>query len=467
MTRTVIPVPRLAVIRSNNIKALYDAQRCVKEEPETTFLYRAKDGSDFMVYKMFSKLGGKLTLADTDYINQKEIPGRPKVRLLIVIPSDVEDSLISLSLIRAVKIAAVVSQTVIGIEMVKFKKRMKSGDYGKTITFEFASTWDSAVARVPDEMRTYSGGSSVFLSEPMADDSDLTLPRHGILKVNKSSAELYGDPHVARFLKKCLELLGVRSPDKVLHLSFILPLNLDFYGKDQYQTFRDVSVIKSKLIPFLPSFVSGLYSSFTSLKIIKDVAWRSLPRVIKQVEGGSLYVNHTLGGAVASFYGAVLHELGHLFKLPHSANGVMAYGGDNIQKHFILDRLVNFAIPSYQVNSLKFGSKDYLVVTNLNIKEQLMEDMFDSLSIHLLYYSTFINWREGTFYSPITVNFQYRIASSIAGIRFVLYNEDSEDSPLKYVASFDCKKVVKLQSFDTSMRILIVASDGNFLSVVA
>lgn len=44
------------------------------------------------MYKIFPKAGGSLKLSDTTYVNNGYTYERPKVRLLIVVPSDVDES---------------------------------------------------------------------------------------------------------------------------------------------------------------------------------------------------------------------------------------------------------------------------------------------------------------------------------------------------------------------------------------
>lgn len=58
------------------------------------------------------------------------------------------------------------------------------------------------------------------------------------------------------------------------------------------------------------------------------------------VQNDRAELRHTIGGGSASLLGAVVHELGHLFKLPHSTEGIMSIRGCNIGNtwiHFLVD----------------------------------------------------------------------------------------------------------------------------------
>lgn len=99
--------------------------------------------------------------------------------------------------------------------------------------------------------------------------------------------------------------------------------------------------------------------------------------------------------------------------------------------------------------------------------KEVSESLFDSLSLHLMYYSNFVNWGGKNIFIPINVDFRNRTASSAAGIAFIVCNENSENSPLVHATEFDHKKSVNFGLYKEKKRILIVASDGNFLAVVA
>uniref|UniRef100_A0A158R4L0 Peptidase M12B domain-containing protein n=1 Tax=Syphacia muris TaxID=451379 RepID=A0A158R4L0_9BILA len=453
-----VVVPPLTVIRSSNKETFGYAKILANVEPSTTFLYQQEGHSQFVLYKLFPKTGGEFALGKTRYINKGVNRRRPKVRLLFVFPHDVDQSAMSLSVIRGAKLAAVVAQTVIGLEITKFKKHLRKKNSGSTITFEFESDYKEKCCGstfifahflhafefyVPDEMKTYSGSSRIFLSGSVQDNDSTCIPEHAVLIVNKSSPELYSCQRLAYYIKECLQRLD-----------------------ELFQTFRDVSVIKSKALNILPSSVSQLFSTFNCVDKIDAINCRSFLRIIQKGDHGCIKVGHTVGGVVSSLYGSVLHEIGHLFKLPHTHRGVMANGGDNIQQLFVLDPLTNLAVKPEKSKSIV--GVDLAQVRRCKSLETIIDQsMFDDISKELLCLSNFVNWQEDLVLAPIHVDLRVRTVRSSAGLLYVIYNEDTPDSRLKLVSRIHLKKQAKLLHCASKMRIVVVAADGNFLSITA
>ncbi|VDK20808.1 unnamed protein product [Anisakis simplex] len=183
---------------------------------------------------------------------------------------------------------------------------------------------------------------------------DSELPSLAVLTTDRTSAELFGLKNKAAYFIECLELLGERDPQQLLNLIFIFPQQSEnprpvtWQSEECFETKRDVSVITSPVLKLLPDCVVAINKILWCTNQLEVRYCRSLPRVVsyKEVDANSFAValRHTRGGAVASLLGAIVHEIGHLLKLPHTEHGIMKTGGDNIQTLFLSDKLLNLAI---------------------------------------------------------------------------------------------------------------------------
>ncbi|KHN76717.1 hypothetical protein Tcan_11331, partial [Toxocara canis] len=185
-------------------------------------------------------------------------------------------------------------------------------------------------AEVPSESRSFAGADRLFFSDPLICEGDEQLPPVALLRTNRTSAEFYATRNMAAYILQCLELLGERNPVHLLNVVFVLSHANGFQPSgvpEKFETKRDVCVISSPLLISLPYSVLDINAILSSIKQLDIERCRSLPRIVTQTgNNGSYVLRHTFGGATASLLGAVVHEIGHLFKLPHTKFGIMKTG---------------------------------------------------------------------------------------------------------------------------------------------
>uniref|UniRef100_A0A0M3IKA6 Uncharacterized protein n=1 Tax=Ascaris lumbricoides TaxID=6252 RepID=A0A0M3IKA6_ASCLU len=256
----MIFVPQLAVIEFK-LQQPEDGKKQLEALSKKSFFFSYDEQSNNGIfYKMFPKKGGRFLLENTEYIFKppKLTPERPRVRLILAVPSDFDYLTAGnefASLVRRIKMVALMAQSVIATALrrrygneangcltfcfdskwepkVAALRRRYGNDANGCLTFCFDSKWEPKAAEVPVECRSFSGNDQLFLSAPNMHAITLSgpfmlageeeLPVLAVLKTHRASAELYGTRDMATYFIKCLELLAANMHAITLSGPFML-----------------------------------------------------------------------------------------------------------------------------------------------------------------------------------------------------------------------------------------------------
>uniref|UniRef100_A0A915C3N8 Peptidase M12B domain-containing protein n=1 Tax=Parascaris univalens TaxID=6257 RepID=A0A915C3N8_PARUN len=465
----MIFVPQLAVVEFK-LQQPEDGKKQLEAHSKSSFFFSYDEQSNSGIfYKMFPKKGGRFVLENSEYIFKSPMltRERPRVRLILAVPSDFDYLTVGnefASLVRRIKLVALMAQSVFAASL---RRRYGSGT-DECLTFCFDSKWEPKTAEIPIEYRTFSGSDQLLLSGPFVLAGEEELPALAILKTNRASAELYGTRDMATYFIKCLELLGERNPLFLLNLIFIIPKisgNMASGVRERFEAKRDVCVISSPMLVSLPDTLSSINAALTCTAQLDVEHCRSLPRVVSySVANGKCTVRHTIGGAIASLLGAVVHELGHLFKLPHTRAGIMNSGGDNVQVAFLVDKNINLALNEphslhEDINCSNYSTDRQRAFCKELVSKRISESLFDDVSLDLLHLSRFLAWNANVTIQAIRYERESRLLSSDAGIVRVAYITGCIEANIMSYLTYPCIKQLQLDAV-SGARVLVVASDG-------
>ncbi|OZC11258.1 hypothetical protein X798_01674 [Onchocerca flexuosa] len=388
----------------------------------------------------FPREGGSVNYGDVvlEHIPQPVPADTMRIRLYIAYPFDKKEWYNQVCLQRVGLIGLMV-QTFITIELNNFNNE------------------------VPMEERTMTSGTYVSMSE--SHFTNMT-PSVALLQLDKTAVELAHERHLAKYIRKRLSLLGQLDANKILHLVFLLcPRKTDgIIEKDKIETILDLSVIKSSAFYSVPPVVSQVHYSLRDMSLANVLpahyCWR----------GDEYALRHTRGGTVASYLGAVIHEVGHLFKIPHTDSGVMRNGGENIQTFFLPNKRINLGFTAKELPQLQGVEQNASIVyVQMNkgfIIKRIMESLFDSTTKLLMTNHPLITHKSREKMCPILYDEDTGVVEVESGVRYLVYYTNDD---IKLIYSFTeqyMKKKLILRTEKSTARALIVTGEGNFLSVL-
>ncbi|VDK67494.1 unnamed protein product [Litomosoides sigmodontis] len=414
----------------------------------------------------FPRKGGNATYGDVvlQYTPQPVPPDTMRIRLYVAFPSDKKEWYNHMCLQRAGLIGLLV-QTFIAIELRNFNSG-SSDDLRPYIPF-LDDCWTGQVAEVPMVERTMTSGAYVSISEPQF--TEMT-PSVALLQLDKTAAELAHEHYLAKYIRGRLSLLGQLDANKLLHLVLLLSPQKEggAVEKDKMETILDLSVIKSAAFYHMPAVASNLHRS------LRNVDDGSMPLSdhclrVANCENGVYFLKHTKGGVVACYLGAVIHEVGHLFKIPHANSGIMRHRGENIQTFFLPDKKLNLSFTIKNFAVLQREEKTHILKIKLPhgiLLKQIINSSFDSTTKLLMTIHPLITHKPREKMCQILYDEDTGVVEVESGVRYLLYYTDND---VKHVCSFteQCmKKRIVLKTRGSPIRALIVTSEGNFLSVL-
>nr|CTP81342.1 Bm10065 [Brugia malayi] len=318
------------------------------------------------------------------------------------------------------------------------------------------------------EDRTLTSGTYVSMSEPQF--TEMT-PSVALLQLDKTAVELAHERHLAKYIRRRLSLLGQLDANKLLHLVFLLsPQKTDGIAeKDKIETLLDLSVIKSAAFHYMPANASHVHRSLRDVSRASVLTNRYCWRVMSW-QGDKYTLQHTKGGVVACYLGAVMHEVGHLFKIPHTNSGIMCNGGENIQTFFLPLKKVNLGFTEKEFPHLqRIGENVYIIRVHLRhefLVKRIMESLLDSTTKLLMTVHPLITHKSRRKMCRILYDESTGVVDVESGVRYLVYY--TNDS-VKRICSFTeqhMKKRLVLRAKKSAVRALIVTGEGNFLSVL-
>uniref|UniRef100_A0A915PP50 Peptidase M12B domain-containing protein n=1 Tax=Setaria digitata TaxID=48799 RepID=A0A915PP50_9BILA len=403
----------------------------------------------------FPRKGGTVTYGDValEYIPQPVPQDTMRLRLYVAYPVDRKELYNNICLQRVGLIGLMV-QTFIAIEL-----------------------------KVPMEERTMTSGTYVSISgvlfspiftliycvkEPQF--TEMT-PSVALLQLDKTAAELTHERHLAKYIRKRLSLLGQLDSNRLLHLVFLLtPKKIGgTKGKDKIETILDLSVIKSDAFYCMPVFASQVHSYLDDVAVADILPTHCCWRVMSW-QGDNYMLRHTGGGTVASYLGAVVHEVGHLLKIPHTDSGIMCGGGENIQTFFMPLKKMNLGFMEKDFPQLQ-GISDNVSFVHVQMNDEfvikrIMESLLDSTTKLLMTVHPLITHKPRKKMCQILYDEDTGVVEVESGIRYVLYyTNDRAKRMLSFTEQYMKKRLV-LRAEKSAVRALIVTEEGNFLSVL-
>ncbi|VDK64957.1 unnamed protein product [Onchocerca ochengi] len=386
----------------------------------------------------FPREGGSVNYGDVvlEYIPQPVPADTMRIRLYIAYPFDKKEWYNQVCLQRVGLIGLMV-QTFIAIELNNFNNE------------------------VPMEERTMTSGTYVSMSE--SHFTNMT-PSVALLQLDKTAVELAHERHLAKYIRNRLSLLGQLDANRILHLVFLLCPH-----KDKIETILDLSVIKSSTFYSVPPVVSQVHYSLRNMSLANDLPGHYCWRVMSW-HGDEYTLRHTRGGTVASYLGAVMHEVGHLFKIPHTDSGIMRNGGENIQAFFLPNKKINLGFTIKELPQLQRVEQNasvvYVQISKEFIIKRIMESFFDSTTKLLMTVHPLITHKSRGKMCPILYDEDTGVVEVESGVRYLVYYTDDD---VKIMYSFTeqyMKKKLILRTEKSTARALIVTGEGNFLSVL-
>ncbi|MFH4975769.1 hypothetical protein AB6A40_002478 [Gnathostoma spinigerum] len=186
---------------------------------------------------------------------------------------------------------------------------------------------------------------------------------------------------------------------------------------------QDVCTIKSSVLTYLPASLSEVYSSLVSADAFPSVSrsTRSVLRLVVDKERKTVCARHTRGGVVASLIGSIVHEICHLFKIPHTRYGIMKTGGDDVQTFFLADKLINLTWDATLSFHPSLGRNSLETINQVKVNEKIKKSIFDPLSRLLLRSSYFISHEKSAEIHPILYDHCSLTVRSASGILCVVY----------------------------------------------
>ncbi|KAM3719176.1 putative zinc metalloproteinase [Dirofilaria immitis] len=415
----------------------------------------------------FPREGGSVSYGDVvlEYIPQPVPPDTMRIRLYIAYPLDKKEWYNQTCLQRAGLIGLMV-QTFITIELGNFSNS-STNDLRPYIPF-LDDCWTKQLAEVPMEDRTMISGTYVSMSEPQF--TEMT-PSVALLQLDKTAAELAHERRLAKYIRRRLSLLGQLDTNKLLHLVFLLsPKKADgITEKDKIETILDLSVIKSAAFHCMPSVASQVHRSLQDISLANVLPARYCWRVASW-HNNKYALRHTKGGTIASYLGAVMHEVGHLFKIPHTNSGIMCNGGENIQTFFLPLKKVNLGFTEKEFPQLQRIEENvpvvYVQMSNEFIIKRVVESLFDSTTKLLMIVHPLITHKPRIKMCRILYDEDTGVVHVESGVHYLVYYTNDN---IKRIYSFTeqyMKKKLVLRVEKSAARALIVTSEGNFLSVL-
>ncbi|KAK6104215.1 putative peptidase family protein [Brugia pahangi] len=415
----------------------------------------------------FPRKGDSVTYGDValEYIPQPVPPDTMRIRLYIAYPLDKKEWYNQLCLQR-VGLIGLMIQTFIAVELSNFNNG-SADDLRPYIPF-LDDCWTEQLAEVPMEDRTLTSGTYVSMSEPQF--TEMT-PSVALLQLDKTAVELAHERHLAKYIRRRLSLLGQLDANKLLHLVFLLsPQKADGIAeKDKIETLLDLSVIKSAAFHYMPANASHVHRSLRDISRASVLTNRYCWRVMSW-QGDKYTLQHTKGGVVACYLGAVMHEVGHLFKIPHTNSGIMCNGGENIQTFFLPLKKVNLGFTEKEFPHLqRIGENVYIIRVHLRhefLVKRIMESLLDSTTKLLMTVHPLITHKSRRKMCRILYDENTGVVDVESGVRYLVYY--TNDS-VKRICSFTeqhMKKRLVLRAKKSAVRALIVTGEGNFLSVL-
>ncbi|CAG9540791.1 unnamed protein product [Cercopithifilaria johnstoni] len=466
--------PQLMVMDINN-EPLYAKckKRMRKAEAKMVFnvstmssLPSEKDIFAASVIHNFPRNGGNVTYGDVllEYTPQPIPSDSMRIRLYVAFPSDKKEWFNQECLQRAGLIGLLV-QTFITIELSNFNNG-STDDLRPYIPF-LDDYWAEQLAEIPMEDRTMTSGAYVAISEPQFTEM---IPSVALLQLDKTAAELAHERHLAKYIRRRLSLLGQLDANKLLHLVFLLsPQKSDgTVEKDKIETILDVSVIKSAAFHYMPAVASNVHRFLRNVNHESNLPTHHCWRVASWQDDAYI-LQHTRGGVVASYLGAVLHEVGHLFKIPHTNSGIMCHGGENIQTFFLPAKKLNLGFPLKKFPALQRSEDVHIFKIKVQrevVFKQIMDSLLDSTTKLLMTVHPLITHKPRKTMCQISYNENTGVVEVESGVRYLVYYTNND---IKRICSFTeqrMKKRVVLKTKGPPIRALIVTGEGNFLSVL-
>uniref|UniRef100_A0A0R3RQB3 Guanylate cyclase n=1 Tax=Elaeophora elaphi TaxID=1147741 RepID=A0A0R3RQB3_9BILA len=393
----------------------------------------------------FPRRGGTAVYGDVvlEYTPKRVPPDAMRIRLYIAFPSDRKEWYNQVCLQRAGLIGLLI-QTFIAIELSNFNNE------------------------VPMESRTMTSGTYVAMSEPQF--TEMT-PSVALLQLDKTATELAHERHLAKYIRERLSLLGQVDTNKLLHLVFLLsPRKSDgTVEKDKIETMLDLSVIKSAGFHFMPAVASQVHRFLRNVShgnfLLTHRYWR-----VMDWENGAYTLMHTKGGIIAQYLGAVMHEVGHLFKIPHMNSGIMCRGGENIQTFFLPLKKVNLGFTAEELPQLP-KIHENIHVCKIKFRHeimvrQIMESLLDSTSKLLMTVHPLITHKPRKKMCPIYYDEETGMVRVKSGVLYLMYYTNDETKRMFSFTEQYLKKRLVLRTTGPPVRALIVTGEGNFFTVL-
>uniref|UniRef100_A0AAF5RW86 Uncharacterized protein n=1 Tax=Wuchereria bancrofti TaxID=6293 RepID=A0AAF5RW86_WUCBA len=415
----------------------------------------------------FPRKGDSVTYGDValEYIPQPVPPDTMRIRLYIAYPLDKKEWYNQLCLQRAGLIGLMV-QTFITVELSNFNNG-STDDLRPYIPF-LDDCWTEQLAEVPMEDRTLTSGTYVSMSEPQF--TEMT-PAVALLQLDKTAVELAHERHLAKYIRRRLSLLGQLDANKLLHLVFLLsPQKADGIAeKDKIETLLDLSVVKSTAFHYMPANASLVHRSLRDVSRASVLPNRHCWRVMSW-QGDKYTLQHTKGGTVACYLGAVMHEVGHLFKIPHTNSGIMCNGGENIQTFFLPLKKVNLGFTEKEFPHLqRIEENVYIIRVHLRhefLVKRIMESLLDSTTKLLMTVHPLITHKSRRKMCRILYDEDTGVVDVESGVRYLAYYTNDSVKRIYSFTEQHMKKRLVLRAKKSAVRALIVTGEGNFLSVL-
>ncbi|VDM06682.1 unnamed protein product [Wuchereria bancrofti] len=417
----------------------------------------------------FPRKGDSVTYGDValEYIPQPVPPDTMRIRLYIAYPLDKKEWYNQLCLQRAGLIGLMV-QTFITVELSNFNNG-STDDLRPYIPF-LDDCWTEQIilVEVPMEDRTLTSGTYVSMSEPQF--TEMT-PAVALLQLDKTAVELAHERHLAKYIRRRLSLLGQLDANKLLHLVFLLsPQKADGIAeKDKIETLLDLSVVKSTAFHYMPANASLVHRSLRDVSRASVLPNRHCWRVMSW-QGDKYTLQHTKGGTVACYLGAVMHEVGHLFKIPHTNSGIMCNGGENIQTFFLPLKKVNLGFTEKEFPHLqRIEENVYIIRVHLRhefLVKRIMESLLDSTTKLLMTVHPLITHKSRRKMCRILYDEDTGVVDVESGVRYLAYYTNDSVKRIYSFTEQHMKKRLVLRAKKSAVRALIVTGEGNFLSVL-
>ncbi|EFO24956.2 hypothetical protein, variant [Loa loa] len=389
-----------------------------------------------------------------------------RIRLYVAYPLDKKEWYSQVCLQRAGLIGLMV-QTFITVELSNFDSD-STNDLRSYVPF-LDDCWTKQLAEVPIEDRTLISGTYVSMSEPQF--TEMT-PAVALLQLDKTAVELAHERHLAKYIRRRLSLLGQLDSNKLLHLVFLLsPKKSDgTTEKDKIETILDLSVIKSAAFYCMPAVASHVHRSLRDMSRANVLPTRHCWRVMSW-HGDRYTLQHTKGGIIACYLGAVMHEVGHLFKIPHTNSGIMCDGGENIQTFFLPLKKINLGFTEKEFPELQRIKGNNVRVIRVQLRHEflvkrIMESSLDSITKLLMIVHPLITHKPRGKMCRILYDEDTGVVEAESGVRYLVYYTNDSVKRIYSFTEQHMKKRLILRAKDLAVRALIVTGEGNFLSVL-